>query len=53
MCLWGDSFRSGEDIVDGDVEAKSVAGVVVGSDWAGCGTDSSRGAVDLVGMLAE
>ena len=53
MCLWGGSPRSGEDIVDGDVDAESVGGVVVGSDWAGCGTDSSRGAVDLVGMLAE
>ena len=53
MCLWGDSPRSGEDVVDGGVEAESVGGVVVGFDWAGCGTDSSRGAVDLVGMLAE
>ena len=49
----GGSPRSGEFDVDGEVDDDSVGGVVVGSDWASCGTDSSRGAVDLVGMLAE
>ena len=53
MCLWGGSPRSGEDVVDGYVDAESVGGVVVGSDWASCNTDSSRGVVDWVGMLAE
>ena len=46
VCLWGGSPRSGEYVVDGDVDAESVGGVVVGSDWASCGTDSFRGAVD-------
>ena len=48
----GGSLRSGEFAVDGDVDARSVGGVVVGSDWAGCDPDSSGGMDGLVVVLA-
>ena len=48
----GGSLRSVEFAVDGDVDARSVGSVVVGSDWAGCDPDSSGGMDGLVVVLA-
>jgi len=49
----GGSPRSGEFDVDGEVDDDSVGGVVVGSEWAGCGPESSGGMDGVVGVLAK
>jgi hypothetical protein len=48
----GGSPQSGEFADDGDVDAVTVGGVVVGSDLAGCDPDSSGGMDGLVDVLA-
>ena len=52
-CLLGGSPRSGEFAVDGEVHKDSVGGVVIGSEWAGCGPESSNGMDGVVGVLAK
>ena len=47
------SPRSGEFAVDGVVEDDFVGGVVIGSEWAGCGPESSNGMDGVVGVLAK
>ena len=51
-CSWGGSFPSDKLSVDGDGEAESVGGAVVGSGgWAGCGLGIEG--VGLVGVLLD